>query len=65
MMARAEGAYALTILTRDAIYGVRDPWGLRPLVLGKLSDGVHPKARSEKQPRAKAAERQLLNLPPK
>ncbi len=40
MMARAEGAYALTILTRDAIYGVRDPWGLRPLVLGKLSDGV-------------------------
>jgi amidophosphoribosyltransferase len=40
MMARAEGAYALTILTRDAIYGVRDPWGLRPLVLGKLSDGT-------------------------
>jgi amidophosphoribosyltransferase len=40
MMARAEGAYALTILTRDAIYGVRDPWGLRPLVLGKLADGA-------------------------
>jgi amidophosphoribosyltransferase len=40
MMARAEGAYALTILTRDAIYGVRDPWGLRPLVLGKLTDGA-------------------------
>jgi amidophosphoribosyltransferase len=40
MMARAEGAYALTILTRDAIYGVRDPWGLRPLVMGKLSDGA-------------------------
>lgn len=40
MMARAEGAYALTVLTRDAIYGVRDPWGLRPLVLGKLSDGA-------------------------
>ena len=35
-MAKAEGAYALVILTRDAIYGVRDPWGLRPLVLGKL-----------------------------
>ena len=33
LMAKAEGAYTLTILTRDAIYGVRDPWGLRPLVL--------------------------------
>ncbi len=39
MMAIAEGAYALTILTRDAIYGVRDPWGLRPLVLGELENG--------------------------
>ena len=39
MMARAEGAYALVILTKDAIYGVRDPWGLRPLVLGELDGG--------------------------
>ncbi len=39
VMARAEGAYALVILTRDAIYGVRDPWGLRPLVLGKVAGG--------------------------
>lgn len=39
MMARAEGAYALVILTRNAVYGVRDPWGLRPLVLGKLEGG--------------------------
>ena len=39
MMARAEGAYTLIILTRDAVYGVRDPWGLRPLVLGKLDHG--------------------------
>ena len=37
-MAKAEGAYTLGILTRDAVYGVRDPWGLRPLVLGKLPD---------------------------
>jgi amidophosphoribosyltransferase len=35
-MAQAEGAYALTVLTRDAIYGVRDPWGFRPLVLGEI-----------------------------
>ncbi len=39
LMTQAEGAFALTILTRDAIYGVRDPWGFRPLVIGKLDDG--------------------------
>lgn len=35
-MARAEGAYSLVILTRDAIYAVRDPLGLRPLCLGEV-----------------------------
>lgn len=40
VMTIAEGAYALTILTRDAIYGVRDPWGLRPLALGELENGL-------------------------
>lgn len=40
LMARIEGAYTLVILTKDAVYGVRDPWGLRPLVLGTL-DGGH------------------------
>lgn len=39
LMARAEGAYTLSILTRDAIYGVRDPWGFRPLVLGRFDGG--------------------------
>jgi amidophosphoribosyltransferase len=39
LMTQAEGAFALTILTRDAIYGVRDPWGFRPLVIGKLDEG--------------------------
>jgi amidophosphoribosyltransferase len=39
MMAKAEGAYSLVILTRDAVYGVRDPWGLRPLVLGAFNGG--------------------------
>ncbi len=39
MMARVEGAYSLVILTRDAIYGVRDPWGLRPLAVGRVEDG--------------------------
>ncbi|HEX6289849.1 MAG TPA: amidophosphoribosyltransferase [Herpetosiphonaceae bacterium] len=34
----AEGAYCLTILTKDGLYAVRDPLGLRPLCLGKLGD---------------------------
>jgi amidophosphoribosyltransferase len=40
-MKKAIGAYALTILTRNAIYGVRDPWGFRPLVIGKFDNGDH------------------------
>jgi len=36
-MESAQGAYSLTILTRDAVYGVRDRWGFRPLCLGKLN----------------------------
>ncbi len=36
-MARAQGAYSLTILTKDAIYAARDPWGFRPLCLGQLN----------------------------
>ncbi|MGI6367335.1 MAG: amidophosphoribosyltransferase [Anaerolineae bacterium] len=39
MMSMALGAYALTILTRDALYAVRDPWGFRPLSMGRLSSG--------------------------
>ena len=31
-----EGAYALTILTNTQLIGVRDPLGIRPLVLGDL-----------------------------
>ncbi len=33
-----EGAYSLTILTLQALIGVRDPYGVRPLVLGKLKN---------------------------
>jgi len=35
----AEGAYSLTILSRNAVYAVRDPRGLRPLSLGHLENG--------------------------
>ncbi len=38
-MAAAEGAYSLAILTRDAVYAIRDPHGLRPLCLGRLDEG--------------------------
>ncbi len=36
---RIEGAFTLTLLTRDELVGVRDPYGFRPLCLGKL-DGA-------------------------
>jgi amidophosphoribosyltransferase len=39
MMTKALGAYSLTILTRDTLFAVRDPWGFRPLCLGKLNGG--------------------------
>jgi amidophosphoribosyltransferase len=34
-LSHIEGAYSLVMLTKDALYGIRDPWGLRPLVLGQ------------------------------
>lgn len=39
MMQIVDGAYSLAILTRDALYAVRDPHGLRPLSIGKLPEG--------------------------
>ncbi len=36
MMRHAEGAYSLALMTTDAIYAVRDPYGFRPLYLGEL-----------------------------
>ncbi len=33
---QVEGAYSLVALTKDSVIGVRDPLGIRPLVLGKL-----------------------------
>ncbi len=37
-MVRAQGAYCLTVLTRQTLYALRDPWGLHPLCLGRLGD---------------------------
>ena len=35
---QVEGAYALVALTRAKLIGVRDPYGVRPLVLGRHGD---------------------------
>ena len=32
------GAYSLVILSENSLIGVRDPYGIRPLVIGKLED---------------------------
>ena len=33
-----EGSFALILMTRNKLIGIRDPWGLRPLCLGKVGD---------------------------
>ncbi len=38
--AHAVGAYSLTLLCDGRVYGVRDPHGIRPLVIGRLKDGL-------------------------
>lgn len=39
VMPRWQGAYSLVLLTRDGVYAVRDPWGFRPLSVGRLPAG--------------------------
>jgi amidophosphoribosyltransferase len=36
---RVEGAFSIVAMTRTKLIGVRDPLGVRPLVLGRLGDG--------------------------
>ena len=33
-----QGGYALVMLTQKSLIGVRDPYGIRPLVIGKLKN---------------------------
>jgi len=37
---RIKGSYSLLILTEDQLVAVRDPNGFRPLVIGKLDNGI-------------------------
>ncbi|MDY6795213.1 MAG: amidophosphoribosyltransferase [Actinomycetota bacterium] len=39
VMPRLTGAYALGVMTEDKVIGVRDPFGIRPLCVGKYGDG--------------------------
>ncbi len=36
---QAAGAYSLVVLTRDAVFALRDAHGFRPLCIGRLGDG--------------------------
>jgi len=38
-LARLRGAFCLVMLTRDRVFVARDPWGIRPLALGRLEHG--------------------------
>lgn len=39
VLPQVEGAYSLVVATRDLLFGIRDPYGVRPLVIGKLNKG--------------------------
>lgn len=36
---QVEGGYSMVALNKDLLIGVRDPMGIRPLMLGKIGDG--------------------------
>jgi len=38
-MRRLQGAYSLTIMTNNTLFGARDPFGVRPLCLGTMNGG--------------------------
>jgi amidophosphoribosyltransferase len=40
-MARIRGAYAVLVMTREKVIGIRDPHGIRPLCIGRLNGSHH------------------------
>jgi amidophosphoribosyltransferase len=39
VLAQLEGAFSLVMVSGDALFAARDPWGIRPLVLGRIPGG--------------------------
>jgi len=39
LMTKLRGSYSLTLLINDVVIGVRDPFGIKPLCVGKFDDG--------------------------
>ncbi|MFN2449950.1 MAG: amidophosphoribosyltransferase [Candidatus Baltobacteraceae bacterium] len=39
VLKHARGAYSIVLCTVDELYAFRDPWGVRPLCLGRLAGG--------------------------
>ncbi|HET6900044.1 MAG TPA: amidophosphoribosyltransferase, partial [Vicinamibacteria bacterium] len=39
-LSKVMGAFSLLFLTKDALVAARDPWGFRPLVIGKLEGAI-------------------------
>ncbi|MFH1662777.1 MAG: amidophosphoribosyltransferase [Chloroflexota bacterium] len=38
-MRRLQGAYSMVVMTKNTLYGIRDPLGVRPLCLGTIGNG--------------------------
>lgn len=43
-MPQWHGAYSLVMLTRECVFAIRDPWGFRPLSVGRMPGGGHAAA---------------------
>jgi amidophosphoribosyltransferase len=39
VLRQARGAYSIVLCTQDELYAFRDPWGVRPLCLGRYQNG--------------------------
>ena len=39
VMKRLQGSYSFTFMIDDRVFGLRDPYGIRPLCLGKIKNG--------------------------
>ncbi|MBN1823356.1 MAG: amidophosphoribosyltransferase [Endomicrobiales bacterium] len=38
-LSKLKGAYSIAMMTKDRLIAVRDPWGVRPLCIGKIDKG--------------------------